>query len=34
MHKPRALRNLLVLDVMEMFRAWIVDDIVLKVLKK
>ncbi len=31
-HKPKDLRSLLVLDIMEMFRAWIVDDLVLKVI--
>ena len=34
MHQPKDLRTLLVLDMMEMFRAWIVDDLVLKVLRK
>jgi CRISPR-associated protein Cas1 len=33
MHQPKDLRTLLVLDMMEMFRAWIVDDLVLKVLR-
>lgn len=33
MHQPKDLRSLLVLDMMEMFRAWIVDDLVLKVLR-
>lgn len=31
-HQPKDLRSLLVLDVMEMFRSWIVDDLVLKIL--
>ncbi len=31
-HKPKNLRSLLILDVMEMFRSWIVDDLVLKVI--
>jgi CRISPR/Cas system-associated endonuclease Cas1 len=34
MHQPKDLRSLLVLDTMEMFRAWIVDDLVLKVIWK
>jgi CRISPR/Cas system-associated endonuclease Cas1 len=34
MHQPKDLRTLLVLDMMEMFRAWVVDDLVLKVLRK
>ena len=33
MHQPKDLRSLLVLDMMEMFRTWIVDDLVLKVLR-
>ncbi len=33
MHQPKDLRSLLVLDIMEMFRSWIVDDLVLKILR-
>jgi len=33
MHKPKDLRSLLVLDMMEMFRSWVVDDLVLSILK-
>ncbi len=33
-HQPKDLRSLLVLDVMEMFRAWMVDDLVLKVIDR
>lgn len=31
-HQPKDLKSLLVLDMMEMFRAWIVDDLVLRLL--
>lgn len=31
-HQPKDLRTLLVLDLMEMFRAWTVDDIVLRLV--
>ena len=33
MHQPKDLRSLLVLDMMEMYRSWMVDDLVLKVLR-
>jgi len=29
-HQPKDLKSLLVLDIMEMFRAWIVDDLVIR----
>ncbi|UFX83266.1 CRISPR-associated endonuclease Cas1 [Candidatus Absconditicoccus praedator] len=32
-HQPKDLRTLLVLDMMEMYRAWIVDDMVLRILE-
>ena len=31
-HAPKDLKTLLVLDVMEMFRAWIVDDLIIRLL--
>lgn len=33
-HKPKDLRTLLVLDIMEMFRARVVDDMVIRVINK
>ena len=33
-HKPKDLRTLLVLDMMEMYRAWIVDDLVIRITQK
>jgi CRISP-associated protein Cas1 len=33
-HKPKDLRTLLVLDVMEMYRSWIIDDMIIRVLSK
>jgi len=33
-HQPKDLRTLLVLDMMEMFRAWIVDDLVVKLIRR
>jgi len=33
-HKPKDLRTLLVLDIMEMYRAWIVDDLVIRLLNR
>jgi len=33
-HKPKDLRTLLVLDMMEMYRAWIVDDLVVRISQK
>lgn len=32
-HQPKDLRTLLVLDMMEMYRAWIVDDMILKIIE-
>lgn len=32
LHQPKDLKSLLVLDIMEMFRAWIVDDMVIRLL--
>jgi|GEM_PF-1449230 len=33
-HQPKDLRSLLVLDLMEMYRAWIVDDLVVRLTQK
>ena len=33
-HKPKDLRTLLVLDMMEMYRSWIVDDLIIRILNK
>ena len=33
-HTPKDLKSLLVLDIMEMYRAWIIDDMVIRILKK
>ncbi len=33
-HQPKDLRTLLVLDIMEMFRAWVVDDLVVKLIRR
>ena len=33
-HKPKDLRTLLVLDMMEMYRSWIIDDMVIRILSK
>ncbi len=33
-HKPKDLRTLLVLDMMEMYRAWIIDDLIIRILWK
>jgi CRISPR-associated protein Cas1 len=33
LHTPKDLKTLLVLDMMEMYRAWIVDDLVMRVIK-
>lgn len=33
-HKPKDLRTLLVLDMMEMYRAWIIDDLVIRITQK
>jgi len=33
-HKPKDLRTLLVIDIMEMYRAWIIDDLVIRILNK
>lgn len=32
-HEPKDLKTLLVLDIMEMFRSWIVDDLVIRVIR-
>ncbi len=33
-HKPKDLRTLLVLDMMEMYRSWIIDDMIIRILSK
>lgn len=33
-HKPKDLRTLLVLDMMEMYRSWIIDDMIVRILNK
>lgn len=33
-HKPKDLRTLLVLDMMEMYRSWIIDDLVVRITQK
>ncbi len=33
-HKPKDLRTLLVLDMMEMYRSWIIDDMIVRILSK
>lgn len=33
-HKPKDLRTLLVLDLMEMYRSWIVDDMIIRILAR
>ena len=33
-HQPKDLKSLLILDVMEMFRAWIIDDLVIRMIHK
>ena len=32
-HQPKDMKTLLVLDLMEMYRAWIIDDLVIRLLK-
>ena len=34
LHQPKDLKTLLVLDIMEMYRAWIVDDMVIRLINK
>jgi len=33
-HKPKDLRTLLVLDIMEMYRSWIIDDLIVRITQK
>lgn len=32
LHKPNSIRSLLVLDIMELFRSWIIDDLVIRLI--